>query len=353
MRLEFIDNIKEDDVLGKNILTNEGKILLRAGVKLTYQYINSLKKLGVFYAYIEDERLDDVQVEDERLTELKQCTMKNMSTIMKNVSGFNRIDMKEAISNVENLIDYIIEIKDVNKSLYDVKTYDNYTYMHCLNTGIMAAFVGMSIDMSEYNLRELGIGAILHDIGKTKISSDIINKEGPLTNDEFGEIKKHPLYGKEILSKNMFISDTVLDSVEQHHERVDGKGYPYGLQGYKISKGAKIISVCDVYDAVSSNRSYRKKFAPNEAYELILSGSGSAFDYGIVKKFKETFAVYPLGCCIKLSNGIEGYVVRQNKNFPDRPIIRVLYDSKTREPVPFYEVDLLESFNLAVECVIQ
>lgn len=352
MRLEFINRVKDRDVLGKSILTNDGKILLRAGVRLTEQYIHKLKELGVFYVYVEDDRLNDVYVEDEKLDQLKQNTIKNMSVIIKNINGANKVELKDSLSRVEELIDYIIEMGDVNKSLYDVKTYDNYTYMHCIDTGIMAAFLGVSFKMNDGQLKELGIGAILHDIGKTCIDSDIINKKSALNEEEFIEIRKHPFYGAELLKKNLFIPDSVIQAVSQHHERIDGRGYPNGLGGNAISKFAKIVSVCDVYDAVSNDRSYRKKFNPNEAYELVLAGSGTAFCENVVMKFRETFAVYPLGCCLKLTNGVEGYVIKQNPNFPDRPVIRVLYDSETKKPIQFYEIDLLQNLNITVASVV-
>lgn len=352
MRLEFICRVTEGEVLGKSILTDDGKVLLRTGVKLSRKYIRKLQEMGVLYLYVEDDRLDEVFVEDERLIELKRNTIKNMSTIMKNITGATRSDIKNSIGKVEELIDYIIDVGDINTSLYDIKTYDNYTFLHCIDTAIMAVFLGMAMRFKESDLKELGIGAIFHDIGKTSINSNIINKKSALTDEEFMEIRRHPVYGEEILKKKFFISDSIINSVAQHHERVDGRGYPNGLKNNEICKFAKIVSICDVYDAVSNDRSYRNKFSPNEAYELILAGSGSAFDEEMVIKFKETFSVYPLGCCLRLSNGIEGYVIRQNKNFPDRPIIRVLYDSETKQSVPFYEVDLLQNPNLTVLTIV-
>lgn len=352
MRLEYIDRVTENDVLGKSILTDDGQVLLRSGVKITSSYINKLKALGVFYIYIEDDRLSDIYVEDERLNELKKNTIKNFSSVIKNLTNNNNADFKDSLSKVEELVDYLIEDGDVNKSLYDVKTHDNYTFLHCIDTGIMAAFLGMSMGFNEQQLKDLSKSAILHDIGKINIDNKIINKDSMLTEDEFEEMKKHPSYGAEILKKSFLISDSVIAAVEQHHERVDGRGYPRSLEGKAINKYAKIVSICDVYDAVSNDRSYRKKFTPNAAYELILSGCGSAFDEEIVRKFRETFSVYPLGCCLRLSNGVEGYVIKQNSNFPDRPVIRVLYEGETKKPIAFYEIDLLENFNLTVESVI-
>jgi putative nucleotidyltransferase with HDIG domain len=352
MRLEFINRVTEEDVLGKSILTNDGAILLRAGVKFTEAYIRKLKELGVFYVYIEDDRLEDIYIEDERLEDLKKSTIKNLSVIMKNINNYNKKDMKNSLVQVEELVEYIIESGDVNKSLYDVKTHDNYTYIHSIDTAIMATFLGVAMKFNEKQLKELGKSAILHDVGKLNINSAIINKNGTLSEEEFQEMRKHPTYGAEMLGKNIHFPKNIINAVLQHHERVDGRGYPNGLVGDEISKYAKIVSICDVYDAISNDRSYRKKFNPNDAYELILSGSGTAFDTDIVMKFRETFSVYPLGSCLKISDGVEGYVIRQNKNYPDRPVIRVLYDSQTRNPINFYEVDLLENINLVVVDVI-
>lgn len=352
MRLEFIDRVKENEVLGKNILTNDGKILLRSGVSLNSRYVEKLKELGVFFVYVEDARLDDILNEDEELTELKQTAIHNMSKIMKNVYTCNSREVKDSLNIVEDMVDYIIRMGDVNTSLYDIRTYDNYTYVHSLDTCIMASFLGLTNGFNERELKDLAIGAILHDIGKVKVDNKIITKSGALSEEEFKEIRKHPEYGEEILKKNLRIPDNAIKAVIQHHERIDGRGYPYGLVDKEISKFGKIVCICDVYDAVSNDRVYRRKFSPNEAYELILAGSGTAFDSGIVLNFRETFAVYPLGCCVKLSNSVEGYVIRQNRNFPDRPVIRVLYDSETKAPIPFYEIDLLEHSNLVITSIV-
>lgn len=352
MRLEFINRVKENDILGKSIFTSDGSVLLRAGVKLTNQYIQRLKKIGVVHLYIADYMLEDIEVEDERIIKMKQETIKSINDISKGIHNYKKFKVEDSLKNIENLMGYIIQEGDVNKNLYDIKTYDNYTYMHCVDTGIMCAFLGFSLNFNEYDIKELGKGAILHDVGKTKIPYEIINKKGPLTDEEFCEVKKHPVYGRNILEKNFNISDQVLKCIEQHHEKVNGSGYPYGLSGNEISKFGKVVCICDVYDAVSNNRSYRKKFNPNDAYELILGGSGSCFDKDMVKKFKETFAIYSLGTCVKLSNGIEGYVVKQNKGFPDRPVIRVIYNSKTKERIPFYELDLLEQLDITIKSVV-
>lgn len=352
MRLEFLDKVKDSDVLGKTIFNSDGNILLRAGVTLSSDYIKRLKQLGVFYVFVEDDRLDDIPGEDSEFVEIKRNTMKSMSKVFANVAKRPRDIMKESLSAIEDLIDHVLETDYAVDGLLDIRTYDEYTYVHSLDTCIMSAVIGMTAKMDRADIKELGVGAILHDIGKTRISTKIINKNDRLTDEEYNEIKKHPIYGGEILRLDYRISDLIINTVLQHHERVDGTGYPYGLKSESISPYAKVVCLCDTYDAVSNDRVYRKKFAPNDAYELILAGSGTIFDEQVVKNFKQSFSIYPLGCCLRLTSGEEGYVIRQNENFPDRPVLRVIYDSKTRLSVPFYEIDLLKNSSLGVIGVV-
>lgn len=352
MRLEFINRIKENEVLGKNIFTSEGKILLKSGTRLTKSYLEKIQSLGVYYIYVVDARLEDISVEDELLTELKQHTMNSISTIIKSTFNYNKKQMSDSLLTVETLIQYIISNGDINKSLYDIQTYSNSTYVHSLNVCIMSVFLGQSLGLGEKNLTDLGTAAILHDIGKQKVSANILNKVTPLTQEETDELKKHTLYGEEILKKNVRISEPIIRAVLEHHERVDGNGYPHGLVDTQISRFAKIISVSDVYDTISNTKTYKKNYTPQDAYELILAGSGILFDKLVVQKFRQTFAVYPLGCCVKLSNGVEGYVIMQNENFPDRPVIRVLYNHVSKEPILFYEIDLLKNLSLVINEII-
>ncbi|MBV4420277.1 HD-GYP domain-containing protein [Clostridium tyrobutyricum] len=350
MRMEHISKIREGQVLGKSILTSDGQILLKAGVNLSGIYINKLRNLGVCYIYIEDEMLDDVYVEDEKLTQLKQSAMKSMSSIVGKLYDCNGKGFEKAIAPVQDMMDYILNMGDVNKSLYDIKTYDNYTSIHSLDTCVMSCFLAMTSGVDSCDLREVGVGAILHDVGKTKVPIEILNKKAKLTYEEFEEIKKHPIYGVELLKKNLTISNRIIKVVEQHHERIDGRGYPYGLKDKQITKFAKIVCICDVYDAVSNDRVYRKKFKLNESYELILSGSGSAFDKQLVLNFKNTFAIYPLGCHVNLSNNEDGYIIKQNKGFPDRPVVRVIENSDNISC--FHEIDLLYNTNIVILGII-
>lgn len=353
MKLEVINRLKGDEVLGKQIFTSDGKVLLRAGTKLNDNYIKKMLEMGVFYVYVEDERLSDVEVEDENMSCLKQTTLKNMSRIMKNTSMVaDKKAMSDYMKIVEELIDYIQNDADVNKSLYDIQTHNNTTYVHSIDVCILSTCIGTAMKLNSNSIKELGIAAILHDIGKIALPLSITNKVDKFTEEELREFKEHPYLGAMMLKKNIRISDTIVKAVQQHHERMDGKGYPYGIKGNSISKFARIICVSDVYDSITNSKDYKKEFSPNDAYELILAGSGTIFDEEVVKVFKKAFSVYPLGCCVKLSNGVEGYVVRQNENFPDRPVIRVIYNHESRKDIQPYEINLVKIINLVVKSVV-
>ncbi|EDS77726.1 HD domain containing protein [Clostridium botulinum C str. Eklund] len=351
MRLEFVDNLKEKEVLAKDILSSTGEILLKSGVEIESFMIPKLKRYGVFMVYVKDDRFSDIIEDDNVLTELKQTTLEIMPNLFNDLLEGDTKVLARSMSKMDNLIEQIINQNSINVSLYEVKTYDNYTYIHCVDTGIMSVYLGNCLNLGTSKVKELGISAMLHDIGKIKVPNELINKHGPLTDEEFKIIKKHPIYGKEILTKTGLFSEDIIRGVAEHHERIDGKGYPYGLKKNEISTYGKIISVSDVFTAVSANRSYRMKFDPKEAYEFILSGMGTRFDDEVIKKFKENFAIYPLRCGVKLSNGVQGYVIKQNKNFPDRPIIRIVYDMFTNQPVQPYEIDLIENMKLTIKSV--
>lgn len=347
MKIVFVNDLEVDSVLAKDVLNSSGMLLLKAGTKISRQYIKVLKKNVVLLVYIEDDLLADINT-DEVLDGLKETAIQKVPDIFDKIVSGNYVESIEALKPIENIIDHVITEGEVNTNLFEVRTFDDYTYIHCVDTCIMSTFLGLSIGYEREKLKKLGTAAVLHDIGKTKIKHEIINKRGKLTKAECEEIRKHPLYGRQILSEMKEFDDEVINGVAQHHERVDGKGYPDGLYGSEISDFAKIISICDVFTAVSANRSYRNRFDPREAYELILSGADVMFDKEMVQEFRNTFFVYPLGCHVKLSNGIDGYVAKQNKFFPDRPVIRVI----NNETEYSYEIDLLDNNSVTVDSII-
>ncbi|WP_142413947.1 HD-GYP domain-containing protein [Hathewaya massiliensis] len=349
MKLVSVNDLNGTEVLWKDILDYEGKVLLSAGTVLNKAHIEKLKNNGIYAIKVEDDYEFNLKwkFKDEYMNTLKTSVIKNMPILFDNLVDGDYDNSYKYIEDVYSIVDHIIHQGSITTNLFQIKSYDEYTYVHCVDTCIMATFLGYSMNINKANLRNLAVAALLHDIGKTKIPTSIINKKSKLSNNEFEIIKKHPMYGKQILQSMKKIHPDIISGVAEHHERFDGKGYPFGIKGYNICKFARIISICDVFTAVSANRSYRERFSPTDAYELILSCSGTAFDPTLVEHFRKTFFVYPLGCRLKLSNGLEGIVIEQNKFFPDRPIVRIISPDSTVQSNPF-DMDLLKETTLTV-----
>jgi HD-GYP domain-containing protein (c-di-GMP phosphodiesterase class II) len=352
MRLISSDKAKPGDILAQSIFGVDGCLMLREGIALTQKYIDKLVDIGVLYLYIKDANLEDIKGLDPGFLEVKTQAVKSLSKVFSKLQYNDTKGVKDTIGSITSMIEYLLENKEIDSNyLIELKTFDNYTYVHSLNTCVLALFFGIQMSYSKSNLIELGSGAMLHDIGKTRIPLNILNKNGKLTDLEFDTIKKHPLYGYQMLEDVKEISDRAKRIVLEHHERIDGKGYPQALPERKISRFARIVCISDVYDAVVSDRVYRKGFPANEAYEFILGGAGSMFDYDMVNVFRNNFSIFPLGACVKLTNGLECFVIRHNKGFPDRPVVRIVYDEQGNNIVPF-EMDLKQKIDVCIESII-
>lgn len=353
MRLISTLSAKPGDTIGESLLTQDGSIMLRQGAILTQRYIDKLTELGIGYIYIVDEMLSDIKAQDPKFLEIKTSVVKLLSKNFINLQyNDTKAKLGSMLNTVSDLVDYLLNHKDITSNhLTEIKTHDNYTYVHSLNTCVISLFFGVQMSFTRTMLEDLGAGSILHDIGKMKIPKNILNKTGRLTEEEFEIMKQHSLLGYNLVKDLKYVSDRAKKIVLQHHERVDGSGYPYGLESKKISRFAKLVALSDVYDAIVSDRVYRKGISGSEAYEFILGGAGSLFDWELVNLFKNNFSIYPLGVCVRLSNGIEGFVVRENKGFPDRPVIRVTYDKNGLGLEPI-EIDLLEKIDICIDKVL-
>ena len=185
---------------------------------------------------------------------------------------------------------------------------DNYTYAHCVNVAVISIILGISLNLSKKNLTYLCIGALIHDIGKSFIPKEILQKPGKLTHEEFEIIKNHPRYGYDFLRKSFNLSSHIKLIVLQHHERFDGLGYPNGIIGNKISYLARIVSIADVYDALTSDRPYKRAMCPSDALEYLMSNAGTLFDHDIINVFCKIIIPFPQGTIVSLSNGDIGVV---------------------------------------------
>jgi HD-GYP domain-containing protein (c-di-GMP phosphodiesterase class II) len=333
MRFIRTDALKPGMILDADIIGPRGELLLAKGQVLSLSQITRLMAADFEGAYITDEYPEDEPLVEGIISrKLKENTVNALSTFFKTVNRGNPRGTLQAFDKLRHYLDEIIDEissdKNVTANIVDLKVYDDYTYYHCVNVAALSIMVGVAADLNRHGLYKLGMGAILHDLGKIFIPKQIISKPGPLTSAEYEQMKDHCRLGSDYLRKNWEIPVESIIGVLTHHERCDGSGYPYGLPLSKQTTEGKLIAICDVYDAMTSERPYRAALSPSEVIEHIIGNSGTMFDPKMISCFIKKIAPYPVGSRVLLSNGMKATVI---KNYPkgltrpmvaaDRPVI--------------------------------
>lgn len=349
MRSISLSNARPGMILGKDIYTSEGTILLSKGIKLTEYFIIRLNQMGFLDLYIDDDITKDIEIVDIINEKTRIMAKGALMEAMNAVKMKKELDVKKIKMLVNSIIDEILSSKNIMISLSDLRTVDEYTFGHSVNVAILSLVMGKALGLNELKLRDLGIGAILHDIGKTKIPNEILNKKGKLENEEIEIIKKHTTLGYEILKKYDDISSLSKGAVLFHHERIDGSGYPFGKKGKDIHLFGRIVAITDTFDAMTSNRIYKRKVSNGEALEFILSTGMTNYDYELVKIFMNHVTIYPLGTIVKLNNGEKAIVIDNNKDAPTRPIVRIISKDDSQRINGYEEIDLQKKLTIFID----
>ncbi|MGB7605864.1 MAG: HD-GYP domain-containing protein [Lutisporaceae bacterium] len=352
MRKISIDKVREGMLLAKTLFSIDGNILLNSGIKLKESYINKFKEIGISEIYIDDQISSDIVIDDVIRDETRFEARMAVKKAMDSMVHSNSVDVKPIRNVVGKIIEELLTVRDAVINLQDIKSLDNYTFAHSANVCVLSAITGISMGYDGERLKELCLGALLHDIGKTKIPYEILNKPGPLTTEEYEEMKKHTKYGYEILKQSGDISVYTSYIALTHHEKFNGDGYPLGLKGKDIHEFSRIVSIADVYDAMTSDRIYRKKINISEAVEYLISLGNYQFDYDIVRKMIEHISIYPLGTYVSLSTGELAIVVDTNKKYPNRPVIRLIKDSNGDFYNNLKEIDLTSNNCILINEVV-
>jgi HD-GYP domain-containing protein (c-di-GMP phosphodiesterase class II) len=248
----------------------------------------------------------------------------------------------EAVSEVvENMVDTILRSPDALTSLTRLKQFDEYTFFHSVNTSALALSVGKHLGYGRTPLFQLGTGMLLHDIGKTLIPIEILNKPGRYQVDEFEIMKQHVLRGAEVLSNTTGLTDVFLNPTLEHHERIDGTGYPHRRSKTDISQFGLIAAIVDIYDAVTSDRCYHKGKTPHDTLQMLYQlGSQGHLDGTLVQQFVQVVGVYPVGSCVSLDSGETAIVKQFNHQAPVRPLVVLIKDEAGRHRSIPIDLDL-------------
>ncbi len=236
------------------------------------------------------------------------------------------VDADSAVSLVEDIASSVMRNPGALIGLARLKTADDYTYMHSVAVCALMISLALQLGLDEAQVRDAGLAGLLHDIGKMAIPMAILNKPGKLSDDEFNAIKLHPEAGYQILRKSDQVCAMVLDVCRHHHEKLDGSGYPMGLAGEQISLYSRMGAICDVYDAITSNRPYKSGWCPSESIHKMAGWCGTHFDERIFQAFVRSIGIYPVGTLVRLQSGRLGVVIEQQigKSLLS-PKVRVFY----------------------------
>ena len=264
------------------------------------------------------------------------------------VSMFNEARLGKAVdsASAQNLVEEISDSVTRNPgaliSLARLKTADDYTYMHSVAVCAMMVALAKQIGLTEEHTRSAGMAGLLHDLGKAAIPLAVLNKPGKLTDDEFEVIKSHPVEGYNMLKEGGSVEDSVLDACLHHHEKIDGSGYPDKLKGEEITLIARMTAICDVYDAITSDRPYKRGWDPSESLRRMAEWTKGHFDPRLFQAFVKSIGIYPVGSLVRLTSGRIGVVMEQGEKSLTSPRVKVFFSTKSDLRIPPEVVDLAE-----------
>ena len=251
------------------------------------------------------------------------------------------VDTENAKVLVGEMVSSVTHDPDALVWLTHLKNRDEYTALHSLNVCTLSLVFGNHLGLDDSMLQELGLGALLHDIGKLRVPLEVLNKPAKLTDEEFDLMKQHPTYGVQLLAQNQGLSKDVIEVVHSHHERLHGQGYPRGLKGSQISLLSRIVSIVDVYDALTSDRVYRNGTPPNTSMKIMHKEAGTEFSLGLLEQFIECLGLFPSGSLVELNTGEVGVVIPSGKKqHRETPAIMLILDKDKHKYYPLRILDL-------------
>jgi len=328
MRYSPISIIQPGAVLGRDVTLPGVGVLLRAGAELSAKDINILFDYGIHYLYIDDALTVDAIPQEMILDATRVHAVDEVYKVLTHYDSLDdkkSNDLKDLVSIGEKMVEEICSSKQLKISTNDLRGYDDYTFRHSVNVTAISLVIGRAMNFTRKELNELALAGLLHDIGKMTLAPSILNKKGRLDDFEFSQIKRHPNWGYEILSEKTNTSPRVWAVAMQHHETLDGGGYPQGKKLEQIHPWARIVTIADIWDALRSERPYKSSWTTTKSIELLKSEEmKSKLDKKFLAAFLEHIVSYPNGSLVQLSTREFAVVLEQHENDDQHPIVKVI-----------------------------
>ena len=347
MKVCNVEELVGEEILAKDVFTAEYMILLSMGTQLKKEYIEKLKELQVKEVWIEESEPNAKRVLILK-EEVEESFKYKVKSILEKHTYSHNEELEELCTTADRIITNILEEEEVVKQIYDIKARSSDIYEHSISICSLATVVALKMGIPKHIIHDIGVSCLLHDLGLRYLTIEYTDIDlAELPESECAEYKKHPIYGYTALRGENWISNASKNMILYHHERLDGSGYP--LKATDISKESRIIQVCDAFDEMICGIGC-KRVKVNEAIEYLRKNKYTKFDSEIVDLFLEFTAVYPAGTIVRTSEREVGVVLYQNKEFPDRPVLRIMKD-KDGNSVDVVK-DLIEVNHVYIEDVI-
>ncbi len=348
MRRLSVNAIQGNEILGKDIISDDDKILLPAGSRTKIEYKEHLLRLGIHWIYIKDEISEGVLSDKVSEDAIKEECLHDVKMTLERFS-YNADTEENHINTIaEEIINDVLKEENVVYCLAGVRQRGDSIYSHSINVAVLSILIAMNMGLTKQRIKDIAIGSLLHDIGYNGITVRVDEGENDqYTKEQKKEIKKHVLYGYGMVENETWMPKTSKDIILSHHEMIDGSGYPFKLDGKHMSLAIKIVSLCNDFDTLVYGRS-QQPMKVHDAIEYIISQSGQRYEHSVVNAFNEIVAAYPNGTLVVTSEGDIAIVLRQNQKCPTRPIIRLIQDKNGQRYSNWVEKNLTECLTLFI-----
>lgn len=348
MKICKVSQLKGGEVLARAVLTESYQVLLGEGTRLQPEYINKLQQLGIEEVFVETEDAEKIEIlREETETQFKE----KVREILEYHTYSHNQELEQLAETADHLISSILKEKEVVEQVYDIRERSSDLYEHSISICTLAVLTALKLKMNREMVHDIGVACLLHDLGLRYLTIQYANQPiEELSKDARNEFMKHPVYAYSALKKEKWISDDVKNMILYHHEQMDGSGYP--LHARMLTLESRVLNLCDAFDEMICGIGYKRRKV-YEAIEELKKYRGIRYDGRILDAFLEFTAVYPAGTCVLTNEGETALIIRQNKQSPDRPVLRIVKDKEGNSLTKEVIKDLLVFTDVFIEKAVE